>query len=202
MTRPRPTKAFAGVTLDLATIPAGQRFGRIYPARYPDPLGVRKTPSRFSDPRRRVAVNRFGVRYLGTSLKVCFVEAVLRDVRNGVVGDYPIGESDIRARHYAAIETIEPLRVVDLRDDGPLRMGVPSDVVRGSNQSLARSWSVAFHTHPNCPNGVIYPSRLNGEVNLALYDRAVGNVAAASTGSLFAAAGLAGVLNVLKVALM
>ncbi len=94
------------------------------------------------------------------------------------------------------------ISLVDLRDDGPVRMGVPSDVAHGSNQSLARSWSVAFHPHLQCPDGVIYPSRLNGEVNLALYDRAIDKVATASTGPLFAAAGLAGGLNVLRVALV
>jgi hypothetical protein len=73
-----PTPQFARVTLDLATIGAGERFGRIYLNRHPRSLGVGKTLSRFSDPRRRIPANRFGVLYLGSSLKVCFVEAVLR----------------------------------------------------------------------------------------------------------------------------
>jgi hypothetical protein len=77
----RPTKAFTGVTLELATIRAGQRFGRIYHERYPDPLGFGKTKSRFSDSRRRPEDERFGVLYLGFTLKGCFVEAILRDRR-------------------------------------------------------------------------------------------------------------------------
>jgi RES domain len=149
-----------------------------------------------------VAANRFGVLYLGTSLKVCFVEAVLRDLRNGAVGDYPIAEADLHARRYAVIEIIEPLNLVDLRDDGPVRMGVPTDVVRGSDQSLARRWSVAFHTHPSGPDGVIYPSRLNNEVNLALYDRAIGKMAAVDKRPLLAATGLGSVLNALKAGLV
>jgi hypothetical protein len=79
------------------------RFGRIYQARYPDPLGFGKSPSRFSDPRQRAEAKRFGVLYLGTALKVCFVGAVLRDLRNGAVGDYPIEEAELSARHYAEI---------------------------------------------------------------------------------------------------
>ena len=75
----RPTKAFADAALDLASVGAGERFFRIYPDRYPDPLGYGMGPSRFSDPRRRPDHGRFGVLYLGASLKVCFVEAVLRD---------------------------------------------------------------------------------------------------------------------------
>jgi hypothetical protein len=53
-------------------------------------------------------------------------------------------------------EPIETDRLVDLRGDGPVRMGVPSDVARGSAQLLARQWSVAFHAHPSTPDGIIY----------------------------------------------
>jgi hypothetical protein len=44
MARTRPPKSFAESTLDLATIAVGQRFGRIYHQRYPEPLGYGKTP--------------------------------------------------------------------------------------------------------------------------------------------------------------
>lgn len=145
----RPTKAFAGAPLDFTTIAAGERFGRIYHERYPGALGIGKTKSRFSDPRRRVPAHRFRVFYLGASLKVCFIEALLRDQRNGRVGDYPIAEAELRAWLFADIEIISPLSVVDLRGDGPLRMGVPSDVIRSSRQGLARIW----------PSTVIPPSR-------------------------------------------
>jgi hypothetical protein len=109
----------------MSTIEAGQIFGRIYFGRHPDPLGYVKTPSRFSDPRRRIPEHRFGVLYLGASVKVCFLEAVLRDKRNGAIRDHPMGEVELRARRYAEIEVVEPLRLVDLRGDGPVRMGNP-----------------------------------------------------------------------------
>lgn len=198
----RPMDAFAGATLDLATIGAGERFGRIYHARYPDPLGFGKTKSRFSDPRRRGPANRFGVLYLGASLKVCFIEAMLRDHRNGVVGDYPIAETDLRAWLFAEIEIVASLSVVDLRGDGTVRMGVPSDVIGSSRQGLARIWSVAFHDHPVKPDGIAYPSRLNGETNLAVYDRAITMLRSVGSVSLIDAPGFAAVLNDLKVALI
>ena len=147
------------------------RFGRIYPGRYPDPLGFGKTPSRFSDPRRRVAANRFGVLYLGETVKVCFLEAVLRDRRDGAIGDLPIEEAELHGRHYAEIEIALPLKLVDLRDDGAIVMGVPTDVGKAASQTLARS--VAFHEHREKPDGIIYPSRLNGHTNLAVFDRAI-----------------------------
>jgi hypothetical protein len=83
-----PSAAFACAALDLMTVAPGSRFGRIYHGRYPDP------------PRRRIPAKRFGVLYLGSSLKVCFVEAVLRDQRNGAVTDYPIEERELPAPLY------------------------------------------------------------------------------------------------------
>ncbi|MFN5714722.1 MAG: RES domain-containing protein, partial [Bradyrhizobium sp.] len=53
---------------------------RLYQTRFRDPLGYGFGPSRFSDPETGlVPPERFGVVYLGSSVKVCFVEAILRD---------------------------------------------------------------------------------------------------------------------------
>lgn len=197
-----PPKAFAKSRLELHTVNAGERFGRIYLSRYPDPLGFGKSLSRFSDPRRRVAANRFGVLYLGASLKVCFLEAVLRDQRDGVVGSLAIGEDEFESRRFAEIEVTSALNLVDLQDDCAIRMGVPTDVHRASKQTLARRWSVAFYEHPSRPDGIIYPSRLNGEINLAVYDRAVSKLQASRVRTLKAAPGLATVLNDLAVELI
>lgn len=197
-----PPTGFARANLRLYEVAAGQRFGRIYSNRYSDPLGIGKTPSRFSDPRRRIAENRFGVLYLGESVKVCFLEAVLRDQRNGAIGDLPMEETELHARHYAEIEVATPLRMVDLRDDGAIVMGVPTDVAKASNQRLAREWSVAFHEHSKKPDGIIYPSRLNGHTNLAVFDRAIGKLQTVRRMKLIAAPGLAAVLNELKVSIV
>jgi hypothetical protein len=198
----RPTAEFATVELETATVAAGQRFGRLYLSRYTDPLGFGKTPSRFSDPRRRIERNRFGVLYLGESLKLCFLEAVLRDQRNGAVGDFLLSEHELRARRYAEIAIARELTLVDLRGDAAIRMGVPSDVVRGSQQSLSRWWSVAFHEHLQKPDGIIYPSRLNAETSLAIYDRAIAKLAVTRVTPLIAARGLANILTDLRVALV
>jgi hypothetical protein len=196
-----PPKRFPDARLRLHEVPAGQRFGRVYLSRYPDPLGFGKTPSRFSDPRRRVASNRFGVLYLGDTVKVCFLEAVLRDRRDGMIGDLPIAETELHDRHYAEIEIVRPLRMVDLRDDGAVIMGVPSDVAKATSQILARKWSLALHEHLEQPDGIIYPSRLNGHTNLAVFDRAIPKLRAVRVMTLLSAPGLAAVLNDLQVSL-
>ncbi|GEO19089.1 RES family NAD+ phosphorylase [Microvirga aerophila] len=197
-----PTAAFAGATLDLVTIGPGERFSRIYLSRYPNPLGFGKTKSRFSDPSRRTEKNRFGVLYVGSTLKVCFLEAILRDERNGAVGDYPIAEAELQVRQYAEIEVTAPLTLINLRGDGPVRMGIPTDVVRASSQTLSRAWSAAIYNHPKAPDGMIYPSRLNGETNLAIYDRGIGKLRATKVAPLLAAAELAKVLDDFRIGLV
>jgi hypothetical protein len=199
--QPAPTSDFARVALDLMTFPVGARFSRIDLARHADPLGFGETPSRFSDPRRRRPENCFGVLYLGETLKVRFLEAVLRDKRNGSVGDYPLDETELRARRFTLIEVHAPLRVVDLRRDGGVRMGVPSDVSRASDQRLARRWSAAFHEHPAAPDGVAYESRLNGQTNLAIRSRDP-EAAGRGDNAAFSGPGLAAVLDELLVALV
>lgn len=196
-----PPSDFARAKLEIETIPPGRTFGRIYWGTFPDPLGYGKSPSRFSDPRRRVAANRFGVLYLGDSLKVCFLEAVLRDQREGLVDDLPIDEVELTQRRYAEITTIADLRLVDLRGDNAVRMGVPTDVVRAQRQNLARRWSLAFHEHPLAPDGIVYPSRLNGATNLAIYDRSIGKLQPKRVVTLLGAPGLAQVLDYFKAAL-
>ncbi len=198
----RPTAAFARVSLDLVTISAGAQFGRIYFDRYPNPLGFGKTPSRFSDPRRRMPENQFGVLYLGESLKVCFLEALLRDKRNGAIGDYPLDETELHTRRFAIVEIAERLSMVNLRGDGSIRMGVPSDVSGASRHSLSRAWSAAFYDHPARPEGIIYSSRLNGQTNLAVYDRATTKLRVAGTMRLIDAPVLPAVLDQLLVALV
>ena len=198
----RPPAGFERQPLDIETIPSERRFGRIYGSAFPNPLGFGKNASRFSDPRRRDATKRFGVLYLGETLKVCFLEAVLRDRRDGLIGDLPIDEKEIYARRYAEIETTADLRLVDLRDDHAIRMGVPTDVAKSSRQSLARSWALAFHEHQSLPDGIIYPSRLNGHTNIAVFERAVSKLAPARVVPLIGAPGLAAVINDLRVSLV
>jgi hypothetical protein len=76
--------------------------------------------------------------YLGSSLKVCFLETILRDECDGIVGQVEIAESELDDRRYGEIKVRETLQLLDLTGDGPVRMGVPSDVARSSRQALSR----------------------------------------------------------------
>lgn len=197
-----PTAEFAKVALDLAPVGPDLPLQRIFLARHPDPLGFGNTPSRFSDPRELGEDDRFSVLYLGSTLKVCFLEAILRDQRNGSIGDFPLEEAELRARNVAEISAMRRLKLVDLRGDGPVRMGIPSDVARGSDQTLARAWALALNQHPAAVDGIVYQSRLNGEDNVAVFDRAVPSLRAVKVVPLIAAGDLASVLNDFRVAIL
>ena len=58
------------------------------------------------------------------------------------------------------------------------------------------------HEHPQQPDGIVYPSRLNGETNLAIYGRAIGNLELLREQDLKRAAGLPNVLDDFFVALL
>ena len=164
-----PGLAFASRPLRLKTVGVGETWRRIHLTRHPDSLGWGPGLNRFSDPTGPA----FGVVYLGSSAKAAFVETLLRDRADGRGDDCVLELAEIEARTLVAIEVTAPLQLVDLTGDQGLRMGVPSDVVGSSDQGLAQAWSLAFHGHPEQPDGVYYPSRLNEERCIALYDRAL-----------------------------
>lgn len=194
-----PGAAFAGRSLVLKTMSTGDFWRRMYETRFPNPLGWGPGLNRFSDP----TGNAFGLVYLGSSAKVAFVETILRDRADGRGADCVVELAEIEARSLARIEIIEDLRLVDLTGDGPLRMGVPSDVAGASNQSLAQAWSVAFQAHKDQPDGVYYPSRLNEERCIACYDRALGKLQATAMPRLMdCRAELAAILNDLEISVV
>ncbi len=60
----------------------------------------------------------------------------------------------------------------------------------------------AFHEHRSVPDGIIYPSRLNGHTNLAIFDRAISKLSAVRVVPLIGAPGLATIINDLRVSLV
>jgi hypothetical protein len=166
----------------LSDIATGGIWRRIYQSRFSDPFGYGFGPSRFSDPETTfVPPARFGVVYFGSSVKVCFAEAILRDRAVGRIKAFPIEWIELGAWTCAELRIERTLRLVDLRGDGPVRMGIPTDVSRARSQNHGRAWSRAFWAHDAKPDGAIYNSRLNGETNIAIYDRALAKLTAVAT---------------------
>ena len=177
-----PPLGFASRPLVLTEVGRGAIWRRLYQTRFRDPLGYGFGPSRFSDPEvSLLPPERFGVVYLGSSVKVCFVEAILRDRGAGRTKTFPIEWRELEAWTCAEIRVAAPLNLVDFRGDGLIRMGIPTDVARARSQDLGRAWSRAVWSHQAQPDGIIYDSRLNGETNVVVFDRALPKLAGHGT---------------------
>ena len=111
-------------------------------------------------------------------------------------------EEELQQRRYAEVEIVAPLKLVDLRADRAVAIGVPSDVHRASSHRLGQEWSLAFHEHPGGPDSIVYPSRLSGHTNLAIYIRAIAKIRAVRARHLIAVPELARVLDELNVELV
>jgi RES domain len=109
------------------------------------------------------------------------LERILRDLRNGRLGDVPIPYAELEQLMCAEIVTARPLNLIDLRGDNLVKMGVPTDAVRASSHRLGQKWSLAFWLHEQRPHGILYYSRLNDEINMALYDVALPNMRVSTT---------------------
>lgn len=177
-----PPRGFEKRPLAISETAKGSIWRRLYLNRYPNPLGYGFGPSRFSDPETRLAAPaRFAVVYLGSGVKVCFLEAILRDRGIGRITSFPLEWAELENWTCAELRVDETLHLVDLRGDHLVRMGVPTDVARARSQELGRLWSRAFWSHDAKPDGIVYDSRINGETNIALYDRALAKLSVIAT---------------------
>ena len=136
--------------------------------------------------------------YFGETVMVCFLETVIRD---GPAARLPIAFAELKDWRCAIIEARADLRLVDLRQEGMIRLGVPTDAVRASNQTLGRAWGAAFHEHEEEPDGILYPSRLNGAGNLALFDRAMPSMGLVVADDLFVRPELPGIIDGLELSI-
>jgi len=182
-------------SLPITAVGIGGYF-RVYSAAHPHALGYGKNSSRFSDPRTTlVKSRRFGVLYLGSSLKVCFVEAVLRDRAVGLAGTFYLTNTEMRRLNVVELRSTRPLRLVDLRGDNLVKMRLPTDLARAQDHHLGQQASLAFYTHPDKPDGILYRSRLNEGLCVAVYGRAVRRMRGVKAIPLLDDARLAGVLD-------
>lgn len=152
----------------------GARFLRLVRNHHPDPLGVGWGPSRFVPGPDDTALGsaRFRTLYAAGTLATAFAETVLRDEAVGAGACFPIALSTLAAWDVVTIE-VHGLACLDLMGTGLARSRVPTDAVRARVQREGRRLGAALYDHPACPDGLIYPSRLTGERNLMVFDRAI-----------------------------
>jgi hypothetical protein len=155
--------------------------------------------SRFSDPRR--IRYRFGVWYAGKTFEVAFLETLVRDARNYNPGVLLLPEAELGRLVYVVVTVREDVQVVDLRGGNPIAMGIPTDAVRARAHARGQRLSLALYRHRDHPDGLCYPSRLNQDENLAVYDHALFKFTAGPRRRLDQCAEFAAVLDRYRIAI-
>lgn len=144
------------------------------------PLGTVPSDSRFCS---RTA--DYTVLYAAPDFITAFVETVLRD-RFTRRPDREIALREVTERGWVRIASRPGLALVllDLRGDGCTRIGAPTDAVHARNHSAGRAFGKAIHAgHPDI-DGILYGSRLTGADVYAVFDRGIGKLRTAETGTL------------------
>lgn len=132
-----------------------------------EPLGVVPTPSRFGDPEGNSAVL-----YAANAVLCCCWEAVVRN-RLTRRQRRQVSRVDVASKLVVTLESREDLVLVDLREDGPVRIGAPTAVAHGSNHAAGRSLSAAAHALVPESDGFLFHSRFTGHLCSAIVGRAI-----------------------------
>ena len=184
-----------------AYAPVGNVWHHIFLDRFSDPLGYGFASSRFSDPRKKLA-SRFGIYYVGQTFEVAFLETLVRDRRNGNPGPLILSTKDLNDYAHVQVTVTARLALVDLRRGNTIALGVPTDAVRARSHGLGQRASLAVYQRADQLDGIWYPSRLTGDENLAIYDRAVPKLSAGPRRLLEACSELAPILETYRIALV
>ena len=144
---------------------------RIFPSSFSDkPLGTGQSDSRFTTKN-----GAFTILYAAADFATAFVETVVRDRFLRKRPQREIRLQEVRKRAYAHIASDRAgyLNLLDLRGDGPVRLGAPTDTVNARNHAAGRAFARAIYAKHKNVDGIIFPSRLSrGDVS-AVFDRAI-----------------------------
>jgi len=144
------------------------------------PLGTAPGDSRFS-----AKSDGYTVLYAASDFTTAFVETVVRDrfTRSRPRG---IHLKEVTERAWAQVATKErtTLRLLDLRHDGCVKLGAPTDSVNARTHAAGRALGRAIHGEHKTVDGFLFSSRLTGGDAYAVFDRALSKLQAASTGLL------------------
>ena len=162
----------------LRSIRLGRVFRVIHRDRRPTPLGASPAPSRFSDPR-----GGYAVLYASESVRCAFWETLGRN-RFARRRRRELPRSEVEVRLVVSMGSTEPLALIDLRGDGPVRIGAPSAVAHDGNHAAGRVLSAAVHAGVPEADGILFASRFTGDSCVAVFDRAFGKLRVLSVAEL------------------
>ena len=142
-------------------------FLRVTPmAHQGTPLGMGFGATRFASP-----TDAFKVLYIAEDLATAVAETLIRDRFVGRRRRV-ISRAEAELWGVTAVSSRGPVRLLDIRTDGLLRLGVATDTGRGKAQHRGRRFSQEVHDQTSV-DGIMYWSRLTGGTCCAIYDRAV-----------------------------
>ncbi len=156
----------------LCTVRLERVFRVIHRSHRTAPLAAVPTPSRFSDPQ-----GRYSVLYGAETVRCAFWETLGRN-RFARRKERELPRSDVEARLVVPVRSDGAVSLVDLRGDGPVRIGAPSAVAHDGNHAAGRALSAAVHGDLPEADGFLFASRFTGEQCVAVFDRALGRLRA------------------------
>lgn len=131
--------------------------------------------NRTGETRFRAPNGEYGVMYIGADIYCCFIETFGRLDRGDT--DFRIVDRiSLELRCVSQISSVRPLRLVDVTGPGLRRIGADGRLCTGDH-TQARLWALALWSHPDQPDGILYPARHDlSRKSVALFDRASGSV--------------------------
>ena len=162
----------------LRDVRLGRVFRVIHRDRRPTPLRAAPAPSRFSDPQ-----GRYAVLYASEAVRCAFWEVLGRN-RFTRRRRRELPRTEAEARLVVSIRSTELLTLIDLRGDGPVRIGAPSAVAHDGNHAAGRALSAAVHANLPEADGFLFPSRFTGHACVAVFERAFGKLTALASPTL------------------
>ena len=145
------------------------------PSRYVrSPLGTVPADSRFLS-----HTAGYTVLYTAPQSATAFVETVVRDRLVGHRGR-KLALKELTARIWVRLSSRagQMLTLLDLREDGCVRIGAPTDAVRARSHAAGRALGKAIHDQHRDVDGLVYESRLTGNEAYAVFDRAIAKLRA------------------------
>lgn len=159
------------------------------------PLGCAAGNSRFGGTSKT-----FAVLYAAHSLTTALAETVVRDRFEGLA-DRRLFAAELTARSAVRLRFAEPLRLVDLRKGGCLKLGISTDIAGAKCFDEAQAFSSEVYGN-EAIDGILYSSRLTAENCVAIFDRATSRLSSDDISPLVQLQGLGASLAELNVALI
>jgi hypothetical protein len=130
--------------------------------------------SRFDAP-----AGEYSVLYAGSDVHCAFIETFGQST-----GANLVTVAALATRSISRIESVRPLRLVDLTGSGLARIGADERLCSGDHR-LAQRWALALWRHPATPDGLLYRARHDpSRTAVAVFDRAQMAVSAVAVGSI------------------